>query len=216
MSEVRILKKLRFSPGAMVVFDRGLVDYKLFSDLTTEGVYFVTRLKDNADFRVVKRLRVSANRHILRDEIIRFTGFYAPQDCPPLLSRVEVWDKEKEEVIVLLTNHLTFGVTTISAIYKDRWQIEVLFKVLKQNLRVKKFVGTSAKALKVEIWTALIAILLLKYLKVRARYKWSLSNPVALLKLNLFTYRDLWEWREWPTEPPPLVREAEQLALSLI
>jgi len=148
-------------------------------------VYFVTRLKDKADFRVVKELRVPANRHILKDEIIQFTGFYAQRDCPHLLRRIEVWDKEKEEVIVLLTNHLTFGPITISGIYKDRWQIEVFFKVLKQNLRVKTFVGTSANALKVQIWTALIAILLLKYLKVRAWYKWSLSNLVALLRLNL-------------------------------
>ena len=134
---------------------------------------------------MVKELRVPANRHILKDEIIQFTGFYAQRDCPHLLRRIEVWEKEKEEVIVLSTNHLTFGPITISGIYKDRWQIEVFFKVLKQNLRVKTFVGTSANALKVQIWTALIAILLLKYLKVRAWYKWSLSHLVALLRLNL-------------------------------
>lgn len=214
--EVNILKKLRFSPGAIVVFDRGLVDYKLFGDLTSEGVYFVTRLKDNADFRVVKRLPVPANRNILKDEIIEFTGFYARRDCPHWLRRIEVFDKENEEVIVVLTNHLTFGATTISSIYKDRWQIEIFFKVLKQNLRIKTFVGTSANALKIQIWTALIAILLLKYLKVRSRYKWSLSNLVALLRLNLFTYRDLWEWIDRPTEPPPLVQEADQLALRFV
>jgi len=138
------------------------------------------------------------------------------QDCPHPLRRVEVWDKEKEEVVVLLTNHLTFGASTISAISKDRRQIEAFFKVLKQNLRVKTFVGTSAKALKVHIWTALIAILLLNYLKVRLRYKWSLSKPEALLRLNLFTYRDLWEWKDRSTEAPPPVRETGDLALSLI
>jgi IS4 transposase len=123
-------------------------------------------------------------------------------------------DKEKGEEIVLLTNHLGFGSTTISAAYKDRWQIEIFFKILKQNLRVKTFVGTTANALKIQIWTALIAILLLKYLKVRSRYSWSLSNLVALLRLNLFSYRDLWEWIDKPTEPPPAVQEQEQLALS--
>jgi len=214
--EVNILKKLRFSPGTIVAFDRGLVDYKLFGEWTAEGVYFVTRLKDNADFRVVKKLPVPANRNILRDEIIRLTGFYSRKDCPHLLRRIEVLDKEKGETIVILTNHLGFGATTISAIYRDRWQIEIFFKILKQNLRVKTFVGTSANALKVQIWTALIAILLLKYLKVRSRYKWSLSNLVALLRLNLFTYRDLWEWIDRPTEPPPLIQEAEQLALSFV
>ncbi|MDW3229916.1 MAG: hypothetical protein PHQ48_08780, partial [Acidobacteriota bacterium] len=94
--------------------------------------------------------------------------------------------------------------------------IEIFFKILKQNLRVKTFVGTSANALKIQIWTSLIAILLLKYLKVRSQYNWSLSNLVALLRLNLFTYRDLWEWIDRPTEPPPLLQEAEQLALSFV
>jgi hypothetical protein len=214
--EVTILKKLHFSPGAIMVIDRGGVDYKLFGTWTSEGVYFVTRQKGNAHYRVVKRSPVPANRNILKDEVIEFTGFYAHRDCPYLLRRIEVFDKEKEEVIVLLTNHLTFGSTTISAIYKDRWQIEIFFKILKQNLRIKTFVSTSANALKIQIWTALIAILLLKYLKARSRYKWSMSNLVALLRLNLFTYRDLWEWIDRPTEPPPLIQEAEQLALSFV
>lgn len=199
-----------------MVIDRGGVDYKLFGTWTAEGVYFVTRQKKNAHYRVGKRFQVPANRNILKDEIIEFTGFYAHQDCTYLLRRIEVFDKEKEEVIVLLTNHLTFGSTTISAIYKDRWQIEIFFKILKQNLRIKTFVGTSANALKIQIWTTLIAILLLKYLKVRSRYKWSMSNLVALLRLNLFTYRDLWEWIDRPTEPPPLIKEAEQLALNFV
>jgi hypothetical protein len=86
---------------------------------------------------------------------------------------------------------------------------------LKQNLRVKTFVGTTANALKIQIWTALIAILLLKYLKTRSRYNWSLSNLMALLRLNLFAYRDLGEWIDRPIEPPPVIQEGEQLALSL-
>jgi len=212
--EVNILRKLCFSPGAIVVIDRGGADYKLFGTWTAEGVYFVSRQKENADYRVVKRLAVPENRNILRDEIIRFRGFYARKHCPYPLRRIEVFDKEKKEVIVLLTNHLEFGSTTISSIYKDRWQIEIFFKILKQNLRVKTFVGTTPNALKIQIWTALIAILILKYLKVRSSFNWSLSNLVALLRLNLFTYRDLWEWINRPIEPPPLILEAEQLSLS--
>lgn len=94
--EVNILRRLAFSPGAVVVIDRGAVDYKLFGDWTEEGVYFVTRLKEKASYRVVKRLRVPENRHILKDQIIRFTGFYAQRDCPYLLRRIEVWDREKK------------------------------------------------------------------------------------------------------------------------
>src|SRR5208283_124860 len=120
------------------------------------------------------------------------------------------------EVIVFLTNHMNFGATTIAAIYKDRWQIEIFFKTLKQKLRVKSFVGTSANALKIQIWTALIALLLLKYLKTRSTHGWSFSNLLALLRFNLFVYRDLWEWLENPLIPPPEPLGAQQLSLGII
>jgi len=105
-----------------------------------------------------------------------------------------VWDEEKEETIVLITNHLSFGSTTIASTYKDRWQIEIFFKTIKQNLKIKTFVGTSPNALMIQIWTALIAVLILKYLKFKSRFAWSISNLVAMLRYNLFTYRDLWAW----------------------
>ena len=129
-----------------------------------------------------------------------------------------MYDPEKDETLVFLTNHLAFGATTIAAIYKDRWQIELFFKALKQNLKIKTFVGTSANALKVQVWTALIAMLLLKYLQLRSRFGWSLSNLVALLRMNLFTHRDLWAWLDQPFEGPPAVLTTTQgeLALALI
>jgi IS4 transposase len=214
--EVNILKRLQFSPGAIIVIDRGCVDYELFGRWTAEGIYFVTRLKGNASYRVRGRLPLPENRNILKDEIIKFKGFYAKEHCSHPLRRIEVIDNETGDTIVLLTNHMTFGATTVSAIYKDRWQIEIFFKTLKQNLRIKTFVGTSANALKVQIWTALIAILVLKYLKVRSTFGWSMSNLVALLRLNLFTYRDLWEWINKPTESPPVMADIEQLSLRLV
>jgi IS4 transposase len=110
---------------------------------------------------------------------------------------------------------LTFGATTIAAIYEDRWQIEPFFKALKQNLKIKTLVGTSANALKVQVWTALIAMLLLKYLQLRARFAWSLANLVALLRMNLFTHRDLWTWLDQPFEGPPTILTASQGVLDL-
>jgi IS4 transposase len=127
-----------------------------------------------------------------------------------------VYDPEKDETLVFLTNHLTFGATTIAAIYKDRWQIELFFKALKQNLKIKTFVGTSANALKVQVWTALIALLLLKYLQLRSRFGWSLSNLVALLRMNLFTHRDLWVWLDQPFDGPPAVLTTRQGVLALV
>ena len=104
----------------------------------------------------------------------------------------------------------------MAAIYKDRWQIEIFFKALKQNLKIKTFVGTSANAVKIQIWTALIAILVLKYLQLLSQLKWSLSNLVALLRMNLFTHRDLIAWLNKPFEILPIPYEQEQLVLNLV
>jgi len=208
--DVTIARKVPLALGSIVAMDRGYNDYKLFASWTENGIFFVTRLKENAGYEVVEEHTVPKNRNILADQFIRFTGFYAQKNCPHTLRRVVVWDKEKQRQIVLLTNHLRFGSTTISAIYKDRWQIELFFKALKQNLKVKTFVGTSENALYIQIWTALIAMLLIKYLQFKSKFGWSLSNLVAFLRWNLFTYRDLWEWIDNPFDVLPLVPEPVQ------
>jgi hypothetical protein len=213
--DVRVARTLRFDPGTIVVMDRGYVDYAWFSRLTIEGVFFVTRLKDNALYRVVERRRAPERGLGQRDEVIRLTGVAAETRCPHNLRRVEVYAPDKDETLVFLTNQLALGATTIAAIYKDRWQIELFFKALKQNLKIKTFVGTSANALKVQVWTALIAMLLLKYLQLRSRFAWSLSNLVALLRMNLFTHRDLWRWLDQPFEGPPTILLAAQGELPL-
>jgi len=212
--EVNIAKGLSFPKGSMVVADRGYTDYKLFARWTGQGVFFVTRQKRNAQYKVIERRPVPENRNILRDQIITFKGYYAQKNYPYPLRRIEVWDEEKEETIVLITNHLSFGSTTIASTYKDRWQIEIFFKTIKQNLKIKTFVGTSPNALMVQIWTALIAVLILKYLKFTSRFAWSISNLVAMLRYNLFTYRDLWAWIDSPYEVPPIIPTGEQLALE--
>jgi hypothetical protein len=213
--DVRVGRTLRLAPGTILVMDRGYVDYAWFGRLTTDAVFFVTRLKDNARYRVVERRRVPERSQIQRDEVIRLAGPAAEAKCPHDLRRVEVYDPDKDETLVFVTNHLTFGATTIAAVYKDRWQVELFFKALKQNLKIKTFVGTSANALKMQVWTALIAILLLKYLQLRSRFAWSLSNLVALLRMNLFVHRDLWTWLDQPFEGPPTVLMASQGVLDL-
>ncbi len=212
--EINIARELRFPKGSIVAIDMGYVDYSLYSRWTIDGVYFVTRQKGNAAYRVIEEHRVPENRNILKDQIIELTGYYARKDCPQRLRRIEVLDGESNRTFVLLTNHLKFGATTIAAIYKDRWQIEIFFKAIKQNLKIKSFVGTSKNALLTQIWTALIAILLLKFLKFRSSMNWSLSNLVAMLRYNLFTYRDLWLWLDNPFEVPAIVPGDEQLMLA--
>ena len=212
--EVRIAQTLSFPAGSIVAVDRGYLDYELFWSWTQGGVFFVTRQKGNAHYRVIEERAVPQNRNILSDQLIELEGYYSHKHYPGPLRRLEVWDAENEQIIVLLTNHLDFGATTIAAIYKDRWQIEIFFKTIKQNLKIKTFVGTSPNALLIQIWTALIAILVLKYLKYRSQFQWSLSNLVAMLRYNLFTYRDLWVWIDQPYEPPPVTVYQEQMVLN--
>jgi len=211
--EVKVAQTMIFPSGSIVAIDKGYIDYELFWTWTQGGVYFVTRQKDNARYRILEEKPIPQNRNILRDQMIELEGFYSHQKYPGALRRLEVWDEENDKIIVLLTNHMTFGATTIAAIYKDRWQIEIFFKVIKQNLRIKTFVGTSQNALLIQIWTALIAVLVLKYLKFKSSFQWSLSNLVAMLRYNLFTYRDLWLWIDHPYEPPPVTYYQEQLVL---
>jgi len=214
-SDVKMADAFPLNPGSIVAMDRGYNDYALFGTWTDQKIFFVTRLKDNAAYEVLEEGPVPANRDIRADQLIRFTGDKAQRDCPSLLRRGAVWDAVNQREIVLLSNLMEFGSTTIAAIYEDRWEIELFFKALKQNLKLKSFVGTSENALRIQIWTALIAILLLKWLHHLSKAKWSLSNLASMLRLNLFTYRDLNAWLDNPFGTPPLLPESRQLALGL-
>jgi hypothetical protein len=212
--EIAIAKARSFPRGSIVVIDRGYVNYALFARWTHDGIWFVTRQKHDANYTVIEEKPVPRNRSILTDQLIAFTVWASRKAHPAPLRRIEVRDEQTQERIVLITNHMTFGATTIASIYKDRWQIEVFFKTIKQNLKIKTFVGTSANAVMIQIWAALISLLLLKYLMFRSRFGWSLSNLIAMLRYNLFTYRDLWTWLDSPYEVPPRMPQGEQLVLE--
>jgi hypothetical protein len=201
--DVTIGRTLRFQPGTIVVFDKAYVDYDWWEQMTAEGVYFVTRFKQDLKIEVTAEREVPQNSNVRRDQDIRIRPYR--RDFTLLLRLVTIWDEEKQEEITFLTNHLKFGATTIARIYKERWQIELFFKALKQLLRVKTFVGTSANALKTQIWIALIAMLVLKYLHLKSQYGWSLSNLVALVRQQLFVYRDLYLWLDAPFQAPPVL-----------
>lgn len=215
MHDAKVLSLLRLVPGSIIAMDRAYNDYKQFALWCKAGIYFVTRMKSNAVYEVIEQRKVPLYRNILSDEIIVLTSAQGQANCPHHLRRIVVWDEENQQEIVLLTNHLDFGATTIADIYKERWQIELFFKLLKQNLRVKSFVGTSENALRIQIWTALIALLLLKWLHHLSRAQWSFSVLASLLRLNLFTYRDLRDWLDDPFNTPPLLPVPEQLELIL-
>jgi len=215
VADIKVVPEFSFAPGTIVADDRGYTDYELWGRWTAQGVYFVSRIKRNAVFEAVGERPVPQNRHILRDEAIELRGLKAQDKCPYPLRLIEVYDPGTGEIWVFITNNHDLGASTIAAIYKDRWQIEAFFRALKQNLKIKTFVGTSANAVKIQVWTALIAMLILRFLQLGSQFKWSLSNLVALLRMNLFTHRDLWVWLNEPFETPPVPYEPEQLPLAL-
>jgi hypothetical protein len=211
--EINPARTLSFDPGTIVAMDRAYVDYALFARWTEEGVFFVTRAKENAVYEVVERRDVPQRGNALQDETIRLTGVKAEEKCPHPIRRIVVWDEENQREIVLPGNCFHFAASTVAAIYKDRWQIELFFKAIKQNLKVKTFVGTSENAVKTQIWTARIAILPLKFLQLKSTWNWSLSNLAAMLRFNLLTYRDLWTWLNDPFNIPVVEPGPQHLSM---
>ena len=205
--DVVVAREWNFPAGTILVFDRGYTDFRWFRSLCERGVFFVTRAKRGMLYDVVQEHSIPQRGGVLRDATIRLTSRQLNGGSSPLLRLVE-YRADDGRTYEFLTNHLKFGPTTIAAIYEQRWQIELFFKAIKQNLRIKTFVGTSANALHIQVWTALIAILILRYLKLRSTFRWALSNLLAMLRFNLFSYRDLWLWLNDPF-PPPLPEPAQ-------
>jgi hypothetical protein len=213
VGDVKVAQSLDFPRGSIVALDRGYIDYHLFTRWTREGVYFVSRLKKNADIQIVERYPVPEGGRVLEDQKVRLQTFVAGRPDLEDLRLVTVWLEDKQEKLELLTNHFGLAASTIAAIYKQRWQIELFFKLLKQQLKIKTFVGTSANAVRIQIWTALIAVLIIRYLQFRSAFRWAVSNLVALLRWNLFSYRNLWEWLNRPFDTP--AEPGAQLELNL-
>lgn len=213
-SDIEVARRLELPPGSIVVFDRGYNDYLWFTELTLFDVGFVTRMKESSLYEVVE-IRMPQGKGVIRDEIITIKTKHPEVDERPVrLRRIEFVDAEGKEY-VFLTNRLDLAAATIAEIYRQRWQIELFFKAIKQNLRIKTFVGTSENALHIQIWTALIAILMLRFLQLSSTWGWSLSNLVAMIRLNLFTYRDLRTWLNDPFTPPDVGPSDRQLPLAV-
>lgn len=200
-SDIQIAMKMEWEAGSTIVMDRGYYRFGWWLGLTRKKVFFVSRLKENAKFNVVRSNEVGEKTAIRKDEVIVAPG---QKKCGVAahFRRIELWDEEKKETMVFVTNHHELDAVTVTEIYRERWQIELFFKSVKQLLKIKTFVGTSANAVKIQIYTALITILILRYLRLRSKFGWSLSNLVALLRQQLFVHRALWEWLDAPYQPP--------------
>ena len=192
--DVTVAKTRKFQPGTISMDERGYNDYELLGGGTDERVYFVTRMKDNALYRVVKNQPVpcASNSNIKKVQVIRFPGPQAKKMCSLELRVVTFYDEEQKREFLLLSNNFRLAATTIAAFYEDRWAVELSFQTLKQNLKIKTFVGTTPTALKTQVWSAFITMLLLCFMHLKLRWGWSMSNLVELMRINLCTHREFW------------------------
>lgn len=212
--EITVARKMIFPSDSILVFDMGYYDFSWWRDLDSKNIWFVTRGKDNMDYEITEDfdVRDEKNCNILQDSNIRLSGVKAKSEYPKLLRMVRFWDEMNGQEYKFITNQRNWTASTVASVYKERWNIESFFKVIKQNLKIKSFVGTSENAVQIQIWTALITILLLTYLKAKAKYKWHMSNLITFIRLNLFVKIDLWNWINEPFIRPNRVK-SEQLLL---
>ncbi|MCK4678572.1 MAG: IS4 family transposase [Bacteroidales bacterium] len=181
---------------SVIVADRYYNDFSLLNVWDSNEVFFVIRHKENIQFNSIKENDLPENRHqhILIDEIIELKNKISKKKYPKRLRRVAIWDDKNKQTIELITNQMKWSCNTIAELYKSRWEVEIFFREIKQLLHIKSFIGTSENAVMIQIWTALITILVLKALKAMAKYNWHLSNLVAFIRLNLFVKIDLQRW----------------------
>lgn len=186
VNDDKAAKVITFQKGSVVVMDRAYVDFEMLNSWVKAGVSFVTRLKTNIKYNRLEERPLPENKaqHILVDEYIELSEAKTKAKYSKKLRRVVAYNADKNEAIELITNNFTWTAETIAELYKSRWQIEIFFKEIKQLLRIKSFVGTSPNAVLIQVWTAMITILILKYMKHIAKYNWCLSNLVAFLNLS--------------------------------
>ena len=189
--DVTAARTLDLPQGSIVVVDKGYNDYSWYKQLTDKGIFFVTRLKNNACYRVVERREVMKSKGVTSDQLIEFAGTVTARKCPIRLRRIGYRDQDTGKHYVFLTNNLALAPRMIADLYKSRWQVELFFKSIKQNLKIKSFVGTSKNAVLTQIWIAMCVYLLLAFIKFQSKLAHSMQKILRILQLNLFEKRDL-------------------------
>ena len=210
----KALPLMPLEKGDVAIFDMGYIDFSWFKSLDDKGIIFVTRMKKNAVYSVIEQRDVSRFKYILLDQTIKMTGYQTKDKCANLLRRIRSKDPDTGKAINILTNNFTWSAKTIAQIYKERWQIELFFKAIKQQLKVKSFVGTAKNALLSQLWIALTAYLILSYLKFKSKFGWSLYTLCSILPVNLFARRDIWDWFSSPfhergNAPPGILQQLQ-------
>ena len=214
-SDVKHAQYMTMPKGSVIVADKAYEDFKMLYSWDKDDIDFVLLLKKSINYNsiVERELPTDNEQNILIDEEIELTEEKTYNNYPKKLRRITLFDEKNNRTLEFITNNFIWTATTIAELYKQRWQIEIFFKELKSHLKIKSFIGTNENAMFIQIWTALIAILLIKYMKLRSQVNWSLSNLIAMLRFNLFTYRDLWKWLQNPYDIKPIGPLIEQLEI---
>lgn len=184
--DVKALDQLNYRPGAYYLLDKGYVSYKRLHRIETEKAFFVTRAKVNMAYVVVKSKKASIKNGIIKDELVRLTGYYTARGYPKIIRRIEYVDKDSHKKLIFLSNNLAIKSFTIARLYKERWNVELFFKWIKQNLRIKKFYGNNENAVKVQIWIAVCDYLIIAILKKNLNLKPSMNQILQILSISLF------------------------------
>jgi putative transposase len=201
--ELEVARRLDFTPGDLLLLDRGYVDFAWLYSLHQGGVGFVTRLQRNIRYQVVQRNPVPADAAVLADQTIRLTTGHSRSRYPETLRLVHYRDPETGKEYVFLTNLPDLPALAVADLYRQRWQIETFFRWIKQNLKIKIFYGTSENGVLIQIWTALIAYLLLLWIKLRSRVGWSILELTRLVQNLIMERCNLWALLCPRTSDPP-------------
>jgi transposase len=189
--DTKVLDMLVFEPGAFYVMDRGYMDFKRLFRLHQSGAFFVTRAKDNLRARRVYSAPTDRSTGVIADQRVMLEGFYASQDYPEHIRRIRFTDPTTDQTLIFLTNNTSLPATTIAALYKNRWQVELFFKWIKQHLRIKHFFGTSENAVKTQIWSAVCTYVLIAIIKKELQLNASLYTCLQILSVCIFEKTEL-------------------------
>ena len=203
-------KLMQFPKGSVLVFDRGYADYSWHNQLTDQGIFWVTRIRSNAKYRVIERHEINKSQGITSDQVIEYTSTRSSKNNLRAVRRVGFRDPETGKHYVFVTNHFDWSAKTIADIYKQRWQVELFFKWIKQNLKIKDFLGNTDNAVMTQVFVALCVYRILAYLKFQATISQSLQQMSRLIHLNLFAKRDLIQLFK---PPPDAINASSQLRL---
>lgn len=215
-ADVKHAQYMTMPPNSVIVADRAYEDFKMLSAWDKDNIDFVLLLKKSIKYKSILERELPENneQNILIDEEVELSQEDTYNNYPKNLRRITLFDEKNNRTLEFITNNFTWTASTIAELYKQRWQIEIFFKELKSHLKIKSFIGTNENAMFIQIWTALITLLLLKHLKEIAKYPWALSNLIAFLRMNLFVKISLTHWLNDPFHPPDFyILKSEQLNL---